>query len=184
MRQFQPGGRMERGSGATLKDLKKSASIGRLFKLIWKLYKGRIAVVLLCIVISSVTSVASALFTRNLIDDYILPMLDSPAVSGLFGEIGPDYGPLAFAILRLSAILLAGIVTGYLSSMLMIKVGQGTMLRLRRDMFQHMEKLPLRYFDSHSHGDIMSHYTNDIDTSVTVNKVGDTYEIEYTFYYY
>lgn len=166
MRQFQPGGRMERGSGATLKDLKKSASVGRLFKLIWKLYKGRIAVVLLCIVISSVTSVASALFTRNLIDDYILPMLDSPAVSGLFGNvgIGPDYGPLAMALIRLSAILLAGIIAGYLSSMLMIKVGQGTMLRIRRDMFQHMEKLPLRYFDSHSHGDIMSSFTNDVDT--------------------
>ena len=166
MRQFQPGGRMERGSGATFKDLKKSASVGRLFKLIWKLYKGRIAAVLLCIVISSVTSVASALFTRNLIDDYILPMLDSPAISGLFGNVGagPDYGPLAFAILRLSAVLLAGIIAGYLSSMLMIKVGQGTMLRLRRDMFQHMEKLPLRYFDSHSHGDIMSTFTNDVDT--------------------
>jgi len=166
MRQFQPGGRMERGSGATFKDLKKSASVGRLFKLIWKLYKGRIAAVLLCIVISSVTSVASALFTRNLIDDYILPMLDSPAISGLFGDVGvgPDYGPLAFAILRLSAVLLAGIIAGYLSSMLMIKVGQGTMLRLRRDMFQHMEKLPLRYFDSHSHGDVMSTFTNDVDT--------------------
>jgi len=141
--------------GASLKDLKKDASVFRLFRYIFKYYKLNFAVVILCIVVSSLTSLASSLFTRTLIDDFISPM--STAAS-------PDYGPLAVALVKLGAVLLVGIVAGYVQNLIMIHVGQGTMLRLRKDLFSHMETLPLRYFDDHSHGDVMSVYTNDVDT--------------------
>ncbi len=142
-------------AGATLKDLKKDSSVFRLFRFILKNYKVNFIVVLLCIVVSSLTSLASSLFTRSLIDDYITPM--SAAAS-------PDYAPLAVALVKLGAVILVGIVAGYVQSLIMIHVGQGTMLRIRKDLFSHMESLPLKYFDNHSHGDVMSVYTNDVDT--------------------
>jgi len=155
-----------RGGGATLKDLRNIGTVRRLFAFIFKHYKVHIGVVLLCIVISSLTSLASSLFTRTLIDDYITPMLSSPTVNGLFAGVGvgPDYRPLAIALCKLAAILLVGIAAGYTYNLLMIFVGQGTMKKLREDLFNHMEDLPLSYFDSHAHGDIMSVYTNDVDT--------------------
>ena len=110
---------------------------------------------LLCIVVSSLTSLASSLFTRSLIDDYITPMTAAAA---------PDYAPLAIALVKLAAVLLVGIIASYAQSLIMIHVGQGTMLSIRKDLFSHMETLPLKYFDNHSHGDIMSVYTNDVDT--------------------
>ena len=151
----QPG--QERGprAGASLKDLKKDSTVFRLFKYIFKFYKVNFVVVLVCIVVSSLTSLASSLFTRALIDDYITPLTHAAV---------PDYAPLAVALAKLGAILLAGIIAGYVHNLLMIHVGQGTMLRIRKDMFSHMESLPLQYFDNHSHGDIMSVYTNDVDT--------------------
>lgn len=142
-------------TGASLKDLKKDSTVWRLFKYVFRHYKVNIGIVLVCIVVSSLASLASSLFTRTLIDDYITP---------LTGALSPDYGPLAVALLKLAGVLLAGIVAGYAQSLIMIHVGQGTLLSLRKDLFSHMEKLPLRYFDSHSHGDIMSVYTNDVDT--------------------
>ena len=142
-------------AGAHLKDLKKDSTVWRLFKYVFRHYKVNIGIVLVCIVVSSLASLASSLFTRTLIDDYITP---------LTGALNPDYGPLAVALLKLTGVLLAGIVAGYAQSLIMIYVGQGTLLSLRKDLFSHMEKLPLRYFDSHSHGDIMSVYTNDVDT--------------------
>ena len=159
------GGDRPRG-GATLKDLRNIGTVRRLFRFIFANYKLPLIVVMVCIVISSLTSLASSLFTRTLIDDYIIPMLSAPQASGLFGEIGvgPDYRPLAVALVKLAAILLTGIVAGYVYNMIMIHVGQGTMRKLRESVFNHMETLPLKYFDSHSHGDIMSVYTNDIDT--------------------
>ena len=152
--------------GASLKDLKKDSTVFRLFRFIFKNYKIHFGVVLFCIAVSSLTSLVTSLFTRTLIDDYIAPMLAAPRVSTLFGDIGagPDYRPLALALFKVGALLLAGIIAGYVSNLIMIRVGQGTMKRLRDNVFCTMEKLPLRYFDSHSHGDIMSVYTNDIDT--------------------
>ena len=138
-------------SGATLKDLRQSKTVWRLFKYIFKHYKVHVGFALLCILVSSVTSLASSLFTRTLIDDYIAPMTG-------------DYGPLAVALWKLGAILLAGIAAGYAQNLIMIGVGQGTMLGLRKNLFRGMQRLPLGYFDSHSHGDIMSVYTNDVDT--------------------
>ena len=152
---------MRGGGGATLKDLRNIGTVKRLFAFIMKNYKVHIGVVLVCIVISSVTSLASSLFTRSLIDDYITPMLSS---SALGSALGPDYHPLAIALVKLGAIILAGVIAGYAYNMIMIFVGQGTMRKLRESLFYKMEKLPLSYFDSHAHGDIMSVYTNDIDT--------------------
>ena len=153
-----------RGGGATLKDLQNIGTVRRLFAFIFKNYKVSVIVVLVCILISSLTSLASSLFTRTLIDDYITPMLDAPAAASLLGAAAPDFRPLALALVKLAAVLLTGIVAGYAYNVIMIRVGQGTMKKLREEVFRHMEDLPLRYFDNHSHGDIMSVYTNDIDT--------------------
>ena len=141
--------------GASLKDLKKDATVFRLFRYIFRNYKVHFLVVVLCIIVSSLTSLASSLFTRSLIDDYITPMTAAAA---------PDFAPLAVALVKLAAVILVGIVAGYSQNLIMIKVGQGTMLQIRKDLFSHMETLPLQYFDNHSHGDVMSVYTNDVDT--------------------
>ena len=132
--------------GASLKDLKKDSTVFRLFRFIFKNYKIHFGVVLFCIAVSSLTSLVTSLFTRTLIDDYIAPMLAAPRVSTLFGDIGagPDYRPLALALFKVGAILLAGIIAGYISNLIMIRVGQGTMKRLRDNVFCTMEKLPLR----------------------------------------
>ena len=151
------GGGGDRGprAGASLKDLKKDSTVFRLIRYILKHHKVSLFVVMLCIVVSSLTSLASSLFTRSLIDDYIVPMTSAAS---------PDYAPLAVALVKLGAVLLVGIIAGYAQSLIMIHVGQGTMLSIRKDLFSHMETLPLKYFDNHSHGDIMSVYTNDVDT--------------------
>ena len=141
--------------GASLKDLKKDVTVFRLFRYIFRNYKVHFLVVVLCIIVSSLTSLASSLFTRSLIDDYITPMTAAAA---------PDFAPLAVALVKLAAVILVGIVAGYSQNLIMIKVGQGTMLQIRKDLFSHMETLPLQYFDNHSHGDVMSVYTNDVDT--------------------
>ena len=137
------------------KSLGKGSTVWRLFGFIFKNYKIRFAVVLACIVVSALTTLASSLFTRTLIDDYITPMLSQSV---------PDYSPLAVALLKLAVVLLVGVAASYSYNLIMIFVGQGTMLKLRQGLFSHMEDLPLSYFDSHSHGDIMSVYTNDVDT--------------------
>ena len=156
------GGRMRGGvrephmSRAELKkSLGKGSTVWRLFGFIFKNYKIRFAVVLACIVVSALTTLASSLFMRTLIDDYITPMLSQSV---------PDYSPLAVALLKLAVVLLVGVAASYSYNLIMIFVGQGTMLKLRQGLFSHMEDLPLSYFDSHSHGDIMSVYTNDVDT--------------------
>ena len=151
-------------AGATLKDLRNSATVWRLFKYIFRNYRFHLGAVAVCIVVSSLTSIVSSLFTRTLIDDYIAPMQNSPM--GLFAGVGAgaDYHPLAVALVKLGAVLLAGIIAGYLQNIIMIYVGQGTILKLRGKLFSNMEKLPLGWFDSRSHGDIMSVYTNDVDT--------------------
>ncbi len=137
------------------KSLGKGSTVWRLFRFIFKNYKFRFGVVLVCIVISALATLASSLFTKTLIDDYITPLL-SQAV--------PDFSPLVVALVKLAAVLLVGVAASYSYHLIMIFVGQGTMLKLRQSLFSHMEDLPLSYFDSHSHGDIMSVYTNDVDT--------------------
>ena len=137
------------------KSLGKGSTVWRLFRFIFKNYKFRFGVVLACIVISALATLASSLFTKTLIDDYITPLLSQTV---------PDFSPLAVALVKLAAALLVGVAASYSYNLIMIFVGQGTMLKLRQNLFSHMEDLPLSYFDSHSHGDIMSVYTNDVDT--------------------
>ncbi len=127
----------------------------RLFKYVMRHDKWSILTVLLCILVSSFTSLASTLFTGTLIDDYIVP---------LTREAVPDYAPLMLTLVKLGAVLLAGVVCSYTYNYLMINVSQGTMLRLRKRVFANMEQLPLDFFDTHPHGEIMSVFTNDIDT--------------------
>lgn len=111
--------------------------------------------VLVCILISSCTVVVSSLFLEILIDDYITPMLVSDA---------PVFDGLLRTILFMAVIYLFGTLCTFLYNRLMIKISQGALKEIRDDMFEHMQKLPIRYFDTHTHGDIMSHYTNDTDT--------------------
>jgi len=135
--------------------INKRNTLGRLLKFVLKNYKFSFVGVALCIIITSVTTLASTLFTRTLIDDYITPMLSAAH---------PDYAPLAKTLVILGVVLLFGALCSYLHSRLMINVSQGTMFRLRTGMFKHMETLPIKYFDANSHGDVMSTYTNDVDT--------------------
>lgn len=127
----------------------------RLLQYIFKKYAVAFLLVMVCIVVTVVAMLNAQLFIRTLIDDYITPLL---------GQTNPDFTPLANAIRRISAVLILGIVASFVQNRTMIYVTQGTMRSLRNDLFSHMETLPIRYFDTHAHGDIMSIYTNDIDT--------------------
>jgi len=129
--------------------------IWRMTKLVLGDYKLSIGVVLLCIVVTSITTLASTLFTRTLIDDYIVPLTQTA---------NPEYHSLAQVLFKLGLILLVGVVCSYLYNRLMINVSQGTQLKLRKLIFERMERLPISYFDQRQHGDIMSVYTNDVDS--------------------
>ena len=133
----------------------RKATLLRLLKFVMQHYRFSFILVFACIIVSSVATLMSTLFTRTLIDDYILPLV---------GTASPDFSPLAMALLKLAAVLLVGVACSYAYNRIMISVSQGTMLRLRKSMFSHMQRLPIKYFDSHSHGDVMSTYTNDVDS--------------------
>ena len=132
------------------------AVIWRLAKYVLSDYKFSILTVLACIAITSVTTLASTLFTRTLIDDYIVPLTQAA---------NPEYTALWQTLFKLGIILFVGVVCSYLYNRLMINVSQGTMLRLRQRIFERMERLPISYFDQHSHGEMMSVYTNDVDST-------------------
>ena len=136
-------------------DAQQRAVIWRLAKYVLSDYKFSILTVLMCIAITSVTTLASTLFTRTLIDDYILPLTQAA---------NPEYSALWQTLIKLGLILLLGVICSYAYNRLMINVSQGTMLRLRQRIFERMEQLPISYFDQHSHGETMSVYTNDVDS--------------------
>ena len=144
-RNMKPPERAE-NTGATLK---------RVIRYVLANYKIHYLIVVICIVLSALISLVSTLFMRTLIDDYIMPLLSQSV---------PDYAPLAQAMLRIAGILIAGVIATMVFNWIMITVSQGTMKRLRIELFTHMEGLPISYFDTHAHGDIMSVYTNDVDT--------------------
>ena len=127
----------------------------RLLKYMMKSYGAAIVVVAVCIFIGVLANVQGTLFTQTLIDDYITPLL---------GTDNPDFGPLLMAIARVAVFYGIGALSTYVYNRIMVNVSQGTLRNLRNDMFTHMEGLPIKYFDTHPHGDIMSIYTNDIDT--------------------
>ena len=146
------GGRRNQGSVKMPPGGMKTAS--RLLKMVFSNYKWSLLVVAVCILVTTATTLTSTLFTRTLIDDYIKPLSDSPT---------PDFNPLAMTLFKLAAVLLVGVICSYLNSRLMINVTQGTMVKLRERLFDHMETLPVKFFDQNSHGDVMSVYTNDVD---------------------
>ena len=112
-------------------------------------------IVLICIVVSALANVQASLFLKSLIDDYIVPMTQQAA---------PDFGPLTAALIRVGCIYAVGVLAAWLNARIMVNVTQGTLRNLRTQLFTHMESLPIKYFDQHPHGDIMSVYTNDVDT--------------------
>ena len=131
------------------------ATLQRMFNFVMKHYRWAIVVVLVCVFISSITSLISSLFTKTLIDDYIVPLTQVE---------NPQYQSLAQTLFKLALILFFGTVCSYTYNRLMIYISQGTMLRLRKAIFEKMEHLPINYFDQRPHGDIMSVYTNDVDS--------------------
>ena len=118
-------------------------------------YKTTLLLVVVCILLSALATVAGSKSLEHVVDDYITPMLASQS---------PDYGPLLKFLIRLACIFLAGIVSSFLYNFLMVRVAQGVQKDVRDKLFSNMQRLPIRYFDTHTHGDLMSRYTNDIDT--------------------
>lgn len=129
--------------------------LARLMKYIGKTYTIHLIVVVICIFASVLANVQGTMFMKSLIDDYITPLL---------GKADPDFGPLMQAIVRVAGFYLLGVICTFTYNRVMVYVTQGTLKNLRVDLFTHMESLPIKYFDTHAHGDIMSVYTNDIDT--------------------
>ena len=127
----------------------------RLLSYIFRKYKWQYLLVMVLIFIGVLASVQGTLFQKDLIDVYIMPMI---------GAKNPDFGSLLKAMARVAVFYGIGVVTTYSYNLIMVYVTQGVLRDMRNDLFEHMEKLPIRYFDTHSHGDIMSVYTNDIDT--------------------
>ena len=144
------------------KNEKKQASraaspkvVGRVIRYMLHYYKIPFFFVIVCIVITAAATVIGATFPQALVDDYITPMLKSGS---------SDFSGLASQIVRLACIMAVGVITAFTYNRIMVNVSQGTMRRLRDDLFARMESLPIKYFDTHAHGDIMSVYTNDVDT--------------------
>lgn len=144
------------GPISTSKPKDAGKTLKRLLGYVITKYKFTCLLVLFFILLSSLASVASAWFIKSLIDDYITPMLLSLSVA--------DFTPLLQALMLMAGIFAIGVLSTYLYSKLLINVTQGSMKQIRDDLFSHMEKLPIKYFDTTSHGDIMSVYTNDTDT--------------------
>ena len=148
-----PGPRGPRGPKPKIKNPGKL--FARLIGFIFKKYLPACIIVVICIFVSVLANVQGTMFTKNLIDDYIVPLLKTGS---------PDYGPLLAAMGRVAVFYGIGVISTFAYSKIMIYVSQGTIKNLRVELFSHMQDLPIRYFDSHAHGDIMSIYTNDIDT--------------------
>lgn len=148
-----PGPRGPRGPKPKIKNPGKL--FARLMGFIFKKYLPACIIVVICIFVSVLANVQGTMFTKNLIDDYIVPLLKTGS---------PDYGPLLAAMGKVAVFYGIGVISTFAYSKIMIYVSQGTIKNLRVELFSHMQDLPIRYFDSHAHGDVMSIYTNDIDT--------------------
>ena len=129
--------------------------INRVIRYMLHFYKFQFLLVILCIIITAIATVVGATFPQRLVDDYILPMMASGST---------DFSALASDLVRLACVMAIGVVSAFAYNRIMVNVSQGTMRNLRNDLFHKMESLPIKYFDTHAHGDIMSVYTNDVDT--------------------
>lgn len=147
-----PGPRGPKNGGKSA-DPKKS--LGKVLRYVMEKYKAACVIVVIGIIISALGILTMTLFMQTLIDQYIMPLM---------GQADPDFTPLANRLIKLGVVLAAGIISTYAYNRIMVTVSQGTMKRLRVQLFFHMESLPIKYFDTHAHGDIMSVYTNDVDT--------------------
>lgn len=152
-----PGGRnAARIAAKTAPRVKNPGKIlKRLLSMIFEKYWLHAIIVVICIFVNTFASIQGTLFTKTLIDDYIAPLLTQST---------PDFAPLLSAIIRVAIIYALGIVASFTQQNLMIYVAQGSLLSIRKKIFESMERLPIKYFDTHSHGEIMSIYTNDVDT--------------------
>ena len=149
-----PAGKLPRGvKGPKIENT--GEIMGRLMRYLWQYYGLPLIIVAVCIVVSVLANVQGTMFTQTLIDEYILPMI---------GTENPDFVPLLQTITKVACFYLVGVAASFAQSRIMIYVTQGTLKKLRVEIFTHMESLPIKYFDTHPHGDIMSVYTNDIDT--------------------
>ena len=149
-----PGGGNRRGMPRP-KVQNPGALFKRIMGYVFKYYPLHMITVLVCILLTVFSSVQGTLFTKTLIDSYIQPMLDSG---------NSDYGPLLAAMGRVAIFYGIGVIAAFVQAKVMIYINQGTLRKLREELFVHMESLPIKYFDTNAHGDIMSIYTNDIDT--------------------
>ena len=143
----------EKKSGARVNTATKL--INRVIRYMLHYYKYPFLLVIACILITAITTVVGATFPQTLVDDYITPMLESGS---------NDFSGLASDLIRLACIMGIGVITAFSYNRIMVNVSQGTMRHLRDDLFRRMDALPIKYFDTHAHGDIMSVYTNDVDT--------------------
>lgn len=129
--------------------------VGRVIRYMLQYYKYLFLIVVACIVVTAIATVVGAIFPQKLVDNYIAPMLESGS---------SDFSNLAKDLFRLACVLALGVIASFGYNRIMVNISQGTMLHLRDDLFRKMESLPIKYFDTHAHGDIMSVYTNDVDT--------------------
>ena len=150
-----PGHPMRGQRGAKPKIDNPGKLLKRLMGIVMKNYTPHVIIVIIGIFVGVFANIQGTLFTQTLIDEYIMPLL---------GTENPDFSGLAQAILRVAGFYAIGVVSTYVYNRVMINVSQGTMRSIRTEMFNKMESLPIKYFDTHPHGDIMSRYTNDIDT--------------------
>ena len=148
--------RPQHGARVSKEDMKvQSKNLSRLFRIAFKMYPFHLIAVVILIILSLIANIQGTMFMQPLINDYILPMVRNHST---------DFDPLLEAILKVARFYVIGIISTYIYNLLMVFVAQGTLKKLRNELFCHMEKLPIRYFDTHQHGNIMSVYTNDIDT--------------------
>ncbi|OUN24356.1 ABC transporter ATP-binding protein [Pseudoflavonifractor sp. An85] len=140
---------------ATKQNPKAMGVLNRILTYMLHYYGPLFALVIVCILVSAVATVLAATFPQTLVDDYIVPLI---------GSVNPDFSGLAGEIIKLAIIMVVGILASFGYNRIMVNVSQGTMRHLRNDLFSKMESLPIQYFDTHPHGDIMSVYTNDVDT--------------------
>ena len=153
----QMGGPGRGGRQMLQKGAIKTLNMGTVKRLLSYLsaYKAKLILVFICILVATLANVASSLFLQTLIDDYVMPLV---------GTIAPDFSALFHALMIMCAVYLVGIVSVLFYNRTMAVISQGTLKIIRDEMFRHMQELPIRYFDRNTHGDIMSHFTNDADT--------------------
>ena len=141
-----------RGGVAEIKDIKKTTK--RLLSY-FKKYRFAMVMVVVLIILSSLTGVASSIFIEKLIDDYITPLM---------GSVNPDFSGIVRLLTVMAGVFVVGVISSYAYARIMVNVAQGILREVRDEMFSKMQSLPVGYFDSHTHGEIMSRYTNDIDS--------------------